>query len=115
MRRRRLGLLHAGSALSFCRFSWSITGYLLQGRHMKVTPALMFALVILCGFPLTMAYGIVVQRALDVRVGVVRMGVQYALAQGSVPRAGQLVASAGRFPAVLLALDPNTNRPRKIC
>jgi len=111
--RRRLGLLHAGSALSFLPLFVVITGYLLQGKAYEGTPALMFALVILCGFPLTMAYGIVVQRALDVRV-VVRMGLQYALAQGSV-RALQLVASAGAgFLAVLLALDPNTNRPRKI-
>jgi sigma-B regulation protein RsbU (phosphoserine phosphatase) len=60
-----------------------------------------------------MAYVIVVQRALDVKV-VLRMGVQYALAQGSL-RALQVLISAGAgFMALLLVLDPNTDRPRKI-
>ncbi len=112
--RRRLALLHVGTSWSFVpltlvcmramiRWDWPIP----EG------PLLMFALVWLFGFPLTLAYVIVVQRALDVKV-VVRMGVQYALAQGTL-RALQFVGSLGAgFLALLLALDPNTDRTRKV-
>lgn len=112
--RRRLALLHTGSSWSFVPLtvlcSWAMIRW-----HWPIPegPALMFALVWLFGFPLTMAYVIVVQRALDVKV-VVRMGVQYALAQGTV-RALQVLFSVGAgYLALLLALDPNTDRPRKI-
>jgi sigma-B regulation protein RsbU (phosphoserine phosphatase) len=64
-------------------------------------------------FPITLAYVIVVQRALDVRV-VVRQGLRYALAQRTV-RVLQIVAFAVViFGAALLATDPSRNRPRKI-
>jgi sigma-B regulation protein RsbU (phosphoserine phosphatase) len=112
--RRRLALLHLGSSWSFVpltvvcmwatvRWTWPIP----EG------PELMFALIWLFGFPLTMAYVIVVQRALDVKV-VIRMGVQYALAQGSL-RTIQVLCSAGvALLVLLLALDPNTDRFRKL-
>ena len=112
--RRRLVLLHTGSSWSFVPLtvlcSWAMIRW-----HWPIPegPALMFTLVWLFGFPLTMAYVIVVQRALDVKV-VIRMGVQYALAQGTV-RALQVLFSVGAgYLALLLALDPNTDRPRKI-
>jgi phosphoserine phosphatase RsbU/P len=64
-------------------------------------------------FPITLAYVIVVQRALDVRV-VVRQGLRYALAQRTV-RVLQIVAFAVViFGAALLATDSSRNRPRKI-
>ena len=112
--RRRLALLHVGTSWSFVPLTlicmWAMIKRLWP---IPETPVLMFALVWLFGFPLTMAYVIVVQRALDVKV-VLRMGVQYALAQGSL-RTIQLLGSLGAaFLALLLALDPNTDRLRKI-
>ena len=71
------------------------------------------ALLLLFLFPATLAYVIVVQRALDVRV-VVRLGVQYALARGGV-RVFQVLASAAVIlVATTLAIDPEANRPQKI-
>ena len=81
--RRRLLLLDAGAAVSltpmliFPRLHCRSTGAMSSDRF--VIP--MFALFLL--FPLTMAYVIVVHRAMDVRV-VVRQGVQYVLARGGI-------------------------------
>jgi len=64
-------------------------------------------------FPITLAYVIVVQRALDVRVAI-RQGVRYALAQRTV-RVLQIIAFAAVIlGASMLATDPSRNRPRKI-
>ena len=57
-------------------------------------------MAVLFVFPLTMAYVIVVERALDVRL-VVRQGVQYVLARGTI-RALQIVGSIAIF---FLAVD----------
>lgn len=56
-----------------------------RGSFYDIAPAwfALMALLLLLLFPLTMAYVIVVQRAMDVRV-VVRQGIQYALAKGGV-------------------------------
>jgi len=96
--RRRLRLLVTGAALS-------------------VTPMLAFLLLVAAGrrtfadwvvipvlgslllFPLTMAYVIVVERAMDVRV-VVRQGLQYLLARGSL-RGLQFVVSSATLAAAI--------------
>ncbi len=111
--RRRLLLLHTGSTVSFAPLTLVCAWAMFAWRWIPEGPALTFALVCLFGFPLTMAYVIVVQRALDVRV-VVRMGVQYALAQGSLRTLQALLSAGAGVLALLLALDPDTNRPRKI-
>ena len=112
--RRRLALLHVGTSWSFVPLTLICVWAMVRQRWPTPEgPALLFAFVWLFGFPLTMAYVIVVQRALDVKV-VVRMGVQYALAQGSL-RALQVLCSAGAaLLALMLALDPNTDRWRKV-
>ena len=88
--RRRLLLLGAGAAVSIVPVVAGIllhaTGLLQLGQW--ATLPLFGALFV---FPLTMAYVIVVERAMDVRV-VIRQGVQYLLARGSV-RAMQIVLS----------------------
>jgi sigma-B regulation protein RsbU (phosphoserine phosphatase) len=64
-------------------------------------------------FPITLAYVIVVQRALDVRV-VIRQGLRYALAKRTV-RGLQIIAVAVVIlGAATLATDPSRNRPQKI-
>lgn len=83
--RRRLLLLYAGAAVSMTPLLVLIIINIVMGRPPSQTsPAFAIAaFVMLAGFPLTMAYVIVVQRALDVRV-VVRQGLQYLLASKGV-------------------------------
>lgn len=80
--RRRLRLLGAGAAVSILPIG---SGLLLQVTGLAEVGQ--WALLPLFGalfvFPLTMAYVILVERAMDVRV-VVRQGIQYLLARGSV-------------------------------
>lgn len=72
-----------------------------------------FSLLILLLFPFTMAYVIVVQRAMNVSV-VVRQGLQYALAKNGV-LVLQIILSIGVIlTALSFASDNTTNRPQKI-
>src|SRR6185295_2973686 len=80
--RRRLFLLFAGAAASITPALVLIVAGLLRGRSVfqNESAVLTFALfLMLLGFPLTIAYVIVVHRAMDVRV-VIRQGLQYLLA-----------------------------------
>ncbi len=79
--RRRLLLLDAGAAVSFLPLVILTVVSVVKGRisHGWV----IFLMAALLVFPLTMAYVIVVHRAMDVRV-VVRQGLQYLLATGSI-------------------------------
>ena len=85
--RRRLRLLYWGSAVSLSpALLWSLVRLLLDKHHPDIVlpPALTIVVVLLVTlFPLTLAYVIVVERAMDVRV-VVRQGIQYALARNGV-------------------------------
>jgi len=83
--RRRLKLLLAGLLASLSPILILILVAVVFKRQMDNTPVAFF-LPILCAlllFPLTLAYVIVVDRAMDVRV-VVRQGLQYAFARRGV-------------------------------
>lgn len=86
--RRRLYVMLYGTSLAITP-SFLIVIYRIlsgaQGNFTEIVPywIALIALVLMLLFPLTMAYVIVVYRAMDVRV-VVRQGLQYALAQGGV-------------------------------
>lgn len=71
------------------------------------------ALLLMLLFPLTMAYVIVVQRAMDVSV-VVRQGLQYALAKNGVLALQILLSIAVVLTALSFASNNETNRPQKI-
>lgn len=71
------------------------------------------ALLALLLFPLTMAYVIVVHRAMDVSV-VVRQGLQYALAKNGVLALQIFLSIAIVLTALSFASDTATNRPQKI-
>jgi sigma-B regulation protein RsbU (phosphoserine phosphatase) len=80
--RRRLLLLEAGAAISFLPALAFLVAFAAGMRTFAdwiAFPILAFLFL----FPLTMAYVIVVHRAMDVRV-VVRQGMQYLLARGGV-------------------------------
>jgi sigma-B regulation protein RsbU (phosphoserine phosphatase) len=86
--RRRLLLLATGSAVSLVP-TVVFLALFLAGRRVMIQNWLAVPIVSLLSaamvflFPLTMAYVIVVHRAMDVRV-VVRQGVQYVLARGGI-------------------------------
>jgi phosphoserine phosphatase RsbU/P len=79
--RRRLLILGAGAAVSVA----ALLVILVAGRFETRLPgwSIVLLLMMLPAFPATMAYAIVVHRAMDVRVAI-RQGVQYVLAAGSV-------------------------------
>jgi sigma-B regulation protein RsbU (phosphoserine phosphatase) len=96
---RRLRLMHTGAFVAITPLLIAVV-LQLAGIVDLSERAILLLLSLLFVFPLTMAYVIVVERALDVRL-VVRQGVQYLLARGGV-RVLQLVGSIAVF---FLALD----------
>jgi sigma-B regulation protein RsbU (phosphoserine phosphatase) len=80
--RRRLLLLDIGAAVSFLPLLVLIVLTITRGFNWEGWGAV-FSIAMLVIFPLTMAYVIVVHRAMDVRV-VVRQGVQYVLARSGI-------------------------------
>jgi sigma-B regulation protein RsbU (phosphoserine phosphatase) len=86
--RRRLRVMMFGTTVSMTPFFILIlysTFSGARGSFYDIAPAwfALLALLLMLLFPLTMAYVIVVQRAMDVRL-VIRQGIQYALAKGGV-------------------------------
>src|SRR6267378_5904421 len=113
--RRRLSLLHAGATISMTPIFLLIVVNLILGRAPIPNDSAVLTFVVLLmllGFPLTMAYVIVVQRAMDVRV-VVRQGVQYLLASRGVLFLQALLSAMVIFAAGSLTLD-GMNRPQRI-
>ena len=97
--RRRLALLLYGAGIGLTPI-WLIVLLGLFGAGRILSPWLIVtAILLLALFPVTLAYVIVVERAMDVRV-ILRQGLQYALAQRAV-----LALQVGVFGAVaVLAL-----------
>ena len=113
--RRRLILLMNGTGLSltplFILVLYTLfrgTGFATINETVWIPCILMLAL-----FPITLAYVIVVQRALDVRV-VVRQGLRYALAKRGILVLRVVAFTVIITAALTLAMDPERNRPRKI-
>ena len=112
--RRRLILLVNGTSLSltplFILALWGI----FRGGFGAVPPGIWISCVLMLAiFPITLAYVIVVQRALDVRV-VIRQGLQYALARRGIYGIQILLGAVVVLTAATLISDPARNRPRKI-
>ncbi|HEY1270690.1 MAG TPA: GAF domain-containing protein, partial [Terriglobales bacterium] len=114
--RRRLRLLYWGTSLSMTPALIITVAARIRGKFVfEVFPNWLvgISLALIALFPLTLAYVIVVQRAMDVRVAL-RQGLQYALAQNGA-RALQFVATAVVvFTAATLAGQSSRNRPQKI-
>lgn len=111
--RRRLTLLINGTGVALTPLFFLAVYGLLRGFGSIQDKYLVVCFLPLALFPITLAYVIVVQRALDLRV-VIRQGLRYALAQRTVR-----VLQIGAFAAVIvgaatLATDPSSNRPRKV-
>jgi sigma-B regulation protein RsbU (phosphoserine phosphatase) len=103
--KRRLRLLYVGTTVSMTpTFILILIARIKGGELEQVFPEwlVLASLTLLLLFPITLAYVIVVQRALDVRV-VIRQGLQYALATGGI-RVLQMALTAGvLFFAINLA------------
>jgi sigma-B regulation protein RsbU (phosphoserine phosphatase) len=70
-------------------------------------------ILLLFVFPMTLAYVIVVERALDVRV-VIRQGLQYALARRGVKVVTALLVFGVMWLAIETINDPSTRRPARV-
>jgi sigma-B regulation protein RsbU (phosphoserine phosphatase) len=110
--KRRLRLLYWGATIA-------LTPALLLGvaewirRRIEFPHWLMgLAVLMFLLFPLTLAYVVVVQRAMDVRV-VVRQGLQYALAKNGI-RVLQVLAILVVTLTALALIGQNRERPQKI-
>lgn len=114
--RRRLRLLLYGTQISltpsFILVIYSIVRGLPPQQALSAWLAIPALLMFLL-FPLTFAYVIVVHRAMDVRV-VLRQGVQYALARGTVRVLRAVLAASIIIASILLTDSPRTNRTQKI-
>jgi len=115
--KRRLTMLYCGTTVAMTpAFLLILLNYALGGGELEQRfPEwlVLSSLVLIALFPITLAYVIVVQRALDVRV-VVRQGLQYALATRGI-RVLQIILSAAALSvAVTLAQDPGRSSLQKI-
>jgi sigma-B regulation protein RsbU (phosphoserine phosphatase) len=112
--RRRLKLLINGTGVALTPLFILVVYALVRGGWDNIADKYWIASTLpLALFPITLAYVIVVQRALDVGV-VIRQGLRYALAKRTV-RALQIVAlTVVNLSVVMLAIDSNRNRTEKI-
>ena len=110
--KRRLRLLYWGAAIALT--PPLLIGLVVSVRHSIDLPDWLISTAVLMFliFPLTLAYVIVVQRAMDVRV-VLRQGLQYALAKNGV-RILQVLAILVVTLTALALIGQNRDRPQKI-
>ncbi|HEY6391876.1 MAG TPA: SpoIIE family protein phosphatase [Bryobacteraceae bacterium] len=113
--RRRLILLINGTSVALTPLFLLVLYGLISGRGLDNVPesAWIPCVLMLAVFPITLAYVIVVQRALDVRV-VVRQGLRYALAKRGVLVLQIIAFAVVAVATFTLATDPSRNRARKI-
>ena len=114
--RRRLRLLYAGANVALGPMLVVVLISLVRSTPLhEAVPFWILAAVLLLSalFPFTLAYVIVVHRALDLRV-VLRQGLQYALARNAILGGQVLATAAAIILAALMARDPSATRPRNI-
>ena len=114
--KRRLNLIWTGSMVALI----PIFATIVAGRVLRMNPFADFpvwlevpVLLLLFVFPATLAYVIVVHRAMDVRV-VVRQGLQYAMARRGLVILQIVVMALAIWIASDIVLDPATSRGRKV-
>ncbi|MGA2371233.1 MAG: SpoIIE family protein phosphatase [Candidatus Korobacteraceae bacterium] len=109
--KRRLRLLYWGATLALTPLLLLALAEWIRGAEVPDSAVALVLLMFLI-FPLTLAYVIVVQRAMDVRV-VLRQGLQYALARNGV-RVLQVSAILSVAATALALVEQNGERPQKI-
>jgi len=114
--RRRIGLLVWGAAVAFTPLLALIVTMKVTGvTDLNELPAALTvpALVAIAVFPITLAYVILVDRAMDVRVAV-RQGLKYAATRGAIRVLTVLILAGVIWAAYRLMSDPAANRPRRL-
>jgi sigma-B regulation protein RsbU (phosphoserine phosphatase) len=113
--RRRIRLLNWGATAALSPLFGLLLFSLFFKRPFETIPipwivAIVSAVPI---FPLTLAYVILVDRAMDVRVAV-RQGLRYALTRGTIRVIVVAAIAAAAWNLWILANDASANRPRKL-
>lgn len=114
--KRRLRLLYVGSTISLAPACVLFTLQNIKGGELEqILPEwfVLSALSMMLLFPVTLAYVIVVHRAMDVRV-VIRQGLQYALATGGIRVLQILLTTAVVFSVVIFARTRQLSLPNEI-
>ncbi|HZN55563.1 MAG TPA: SpoIIE family protein phosphatase [Candidatus Polarisedimenticolaceae bacterium] len=113
--RRRLRLLAWGGTLSLSPLLAVVVFIRTTGRALESVPmgVVIPCLLALAIFPIALAYVILVDRAMDVRV-VVRQGLRYAVTRGAIRMIVVLFMLGVAWNAWNLVNDPFANRPRKL-
>jgi phosphoserine phosphatase RsbU/P len=114
--KRRLRLLHLGSVISMGPACILFVARNIKGGQLEqIFPEwfVLGSLTLMLLFPITLAYVIVVHRAMDVRV-VIREGLQYTLARAGVRVLQVAVGAEVLSFAIQLALDPARSQLQKI-
>jgi sigma-B regulation protein RsbU (phosphoserine phosphatase) len=113
--RRRIRLLMWGAMLALTPVLVLLVIPLVLGRRFETIPipAVVVALSAIPIFPLTLAYVILVDKAMDVRVAV-RQGLRYAATRGTIRVLVFVFLAFALWNAWMLANDPGANRPRKL-
>jgi sigma-B regulation protein RsbU (phosphoserine phosphatase) len=113
--RRRLKLLLWGGCVALLPALVLFIASRVRGDSGESLPvwAIVSGLSFLPVFPLTLAYVILVDRAMDVRVAV-RQGLRYAVTRGVIRMLVMLFMAGVLWNAWNLVNDPSANRPRKL-
>jgi sigma-B regulation protein RsbU (phosphoserine phosphatase) len=110
--RRKLHFLCWGTAVAFTPALGLLIWQSIRADSPPKWLVILFLNVLLV-FPLTLAYVIVVQKAMAVSVAL-RQGMQYALAKNGLRILQGLLVFGAITAAVSMAADPGRNRPQKI-
>lgn len=110
--KRRLKLLYGGTTASLAPLFLIIVGSLIFRYSLSAVPAWIIApaVIALFLFPLTLAYVIVVEKAMELRV-VLRQGLQYALAKRGLRVVTFIVFTIITLSALRIATEPSVRRP----
>ena len=112
--RRRIRLIFAGAFLGLTPLLVVVLLRMFGGwPDGALSGAMLVAASFLPIFPVTLAYVILVERAMDVGV-VVRQGLQYALTRNAVRVVQALLSIGLMLTALALAAEPGANRPQRI-
>jgi sigma-B regulation protein RsbU (phosphoserine phosphatase) len=113
--RRRLMLLSWGACVALLPALGLIVARWALGRPWETSPVgvIVSCLIVMPVFPLTLAYVILVDRAMDVRVAV-RQGLRYAVTRGAIRVVVLLFMAGVLWNAWNLVNDPTANRPQKL-
>jgi sigma-B regulation protein RsbU (phosphoserine phosphatase) len=114
--KRRLGLLYTGCSIAMGPASILFVTQSIKGGELEqIFPEwfVLSALSLMLLFPITLAYVIVVHRAMDVRV-VIRQGLRYALATGGIRVLQIILTAAVLITGVTFARSHNLSPAREM-